>query len=192
MCRNIPAIFTILLLGTLVLCCACVGSGNESPKQNTSLVQVTVQSESSRIGFDTALQKLKNYKTVSFNQTPADSEKIYYILAKDVDDRGAATSWLFGVNDRSGSRLIIYDKVGKTEMPLSDSSLPSEEIVLDHIVSPGKVFSDNKEVILRSPVPSTPELRELELKEGLYTITITSGNAVRVIKFNATTGALIG
>ncbi len=76
-------------------------------------------------------------------------------------------------------------------MPLSKSSLPTGEIVLDRTVPPGKVFSENKEAILGSPVSSVSQQRELELKEGIYTLTITSAKTVRVIRFNAATGALM-
>jgi hypothetical protein len=194
--RNFPTIFAILLLYTLVLCSACTGPGIESPKQNTSegsqqntgLVQVTVPSGSSRFGFDAALQRLMNDTTVSFNDTLADTEKIHYILAKDVDTRGTAVSWIFGVKNGSASRLVIIDGTGSAEIP---SSLPSGEIFMESFVPPGKVFSDNKEAILGSPATSAPEQREFEVKDGIYTIIIKSANTVRVIRINAATGALM-
>jgi hypothetical protein len=195
--RNIPTIFAILLLGSLVLCSACTGPGTEVPQQNTSgspqptgggLVQVTVPSEPSRIGFDTALQRLRAYTTVSFNETSADTEKIHYILAKDVDNRGNAVSWIFGVKNGSSSRLVIFDRTGSAEIP---SSFPSGEIFMDSFVPPGKVFSDNKEAILGSTATSIPEQREFEVKDGIYTIIIKSANTVRVIRINAATGALM-
>lgn len=194
--RNIPTIFAILLLGMLIFCSACTGPGTEvpqqntreNPQQNTGLVQVTGIPVSYRINFETALQRLMNYTTVSFNETLADTEKIHYILAKDVDNRGNAVSWIFGVKNGSASRLVIFDRTGSAEIP---SSFPSGEIFMDSFVPPGKVFSDNKEAILGSPATSSPEQREFEVKDGIYTITITSASTVRVVRINAATGALM-
>jgi hypothetical protein len=150
-----------------------------------------VPSESTRISFDTAQQKFKEYSTVTFNESLINKEKLYYILAKDVDDQGKATSWIFGVKHGAGSRLLIFDTTGWSNINLNNSELPSEEIVIDHIVPPSNVFSENKAAIIgNAPLP-TPELRELELKGVIYTLTITSGGTVRTLKFNAISGAMI-
>jgi len=191
--KSIPMIFAILALFVLSLCSACVTqtSPNQTPQQNTGLSQVTVPSESTRIGFDTAQQKFKEYRAVSFNESSINKEKLYYILAKDVDDQGKASSWIFGVNHEAGSRLFIYDSTGWTNINLNNSDLPSEEIVIDRIVTPSNVFAENKAAIIGNAPPSTLELRELELKGGIYTLTITSGSTVRTLKFNAISGAMV-
>jgi hypothetical protein len=188
--RNIQAVFAISALIALILCSACTFLPT-GETQEGGLVQVTVPSESTRISFDTAYQKLREYRTVTYNQSSITSEKIYYIIAKETDDQGKAASWGFGMNDDAGSRLLIFDSNGWTDIPLSNLSLPSEEIIVDHIVPPGNIFSENRAVIVGISPPSTAELRELELKESIYTLTISSDGNVRVIKFNATTGALI-
>jgi hypothetical protein len=190
--KIIHAIFVILAVVVLVLCSACVlPSGDQKSKQEGGLTLVTVPVETSRISFEDAYQNLKEYRTGSINNSPIPSEKIYYILGKDVDDQGKATSWVFGVKNDAGFRLLIYDRTGWTDMSLSNSALPSEYIMIDQIVPPGNLFSDNKAAILGNSPSTLPELRELELKEVMYTLTITSGRVVRAIKFNATTGALI-
>ncbi len=70
-------------------------------------------------------------------------------------------------------------------------TLPSEEIILDTIVTPDNLFSQNKAVISGNPSPAIPERWDLELQRGIYTLTITSGSSTRILTFNATTGALI-
>jgi hypothetical protein len=191
--KSITIIFAILALFILSLCSACVSqsSPNQTSGQNVGLTQINVPSESTRISFETAQQKLKEYRAVSFNESSINKEKLYYILAKDVDDQGKATSWIFGVNQGAGSRLLIFDTTGWTNINLNNSELPSEEIVIDHIVPPSNVFSENKAAIIgNAPLP-TPELREIELKGDIYTLTITSGGTVRTLKFNSISGAMI-
>jgi hypothetical protein len=189
--RNIPQIFVILLLSILVLCSGCVLPGNQNTTQNAGLVQVTVQTESSRISFDTARERLKEYQTDSLNGTIS-AKKIYYIFAKDIDDSGNAMSWVFGVNYGMGDRLLIYDRNGWTSFPKSNTTLPSEEIVVDKIVSPSDLFTKNKAVILSATSPSAiPEVRDLELQAGIYRLTLSSGGKGRIFTFNSTTGVLI-
>ena len=189
--KIIHAIFVISTLVVLVMCSACVlPSADQKPQQDGGLTQVTVPVESSRISYEVALQNLKDYRTDLINKSPISSQKIYYILGKDVDDQGKAKSWSFGVNREAGPRLLIYDRTGWTDMSLSNSALPSEEIMVDRVMPPNKLFAENKGAIQGNSPASSPAIRELELKEGKYTLTITSGSIVRVIKFNATTGAL--
>jgi hypothetical protein len=121
----------------------------------------------------------------------ASNKTIYYILAKDVDDSGNAMSWVFGVNYGTGARLLIYDKSGWTTFPRSNTTLPSKEIVVDHIVSPGNLFNQNKAVIVGTPSSAIPERKDLELQQGVYTLTMYSGSKGKILTFNATTGALI-
>ena len=61
--KNIRAIFVISALVALVLCSACVlPSFGEQKKQEGGLTQVTVQMKYSRISFEEAYQKLKDYR----------------------------------------------------------------------------------------------------------------------------------
>ena len=188
--KIIPTIFVISILVVLVLCCACVlPFGDQKPQQGGGPVQVSVPAESSRISFEVALQNLKKYQMESSTGSE-NVKRIYYILAKDVDESGDAMSWVFGVNYGSGDRLLIYEKSGWTAFPRSNTTLPSDEIVVDQIVSPGTLFTRNKEV-LSTPSSAIPEMRDLELQQGNYTLKLYTGNKETIFIFNATTGAVI-
>lgn len=191
--KIIHASLAISTMVVLLLCSACVfsPSGDQKPQQERGLTQVSLPVEISRISFEDAYQNLKEYRTNANNKSLTPSEKIYYILGKDLDDQGNAKSWVFGVKNDSGFRLLIYDRNGWTDMSLSNSAMPSNDIMIDQIVPPGNLFSENKAAILGDSPSTLPELKELELKEVMYTLTITSGRVIRAIKFNATTGALI-
>ena len=86
--------------------------------------------------------------------------------------------------------MLAYDGKSWITIPWN-APLDLEEITVDSIVSPARLFSQNTAVIVRSPPPADPERRDLELKQGIYTLTITSGSTSRILTFNATTGELI-
>ena len=109
--------------------------------------------------------------------------------SKNVDGSGNATSWIFGVYNRDEAVFLVYDRTGWTS--IANATFPSEEIVLDNVVSPVFLFNKNKEMISRDQSLTIPELQDLELQRGIYKLTITSGSKTRILMFNATTGALI-
>jgi hypothetical protein len=189
--KSIPIIFAILALFILSLCSACVSQSpeNQTPGQNAGLTQITLPIDSSQISFGEAQQSLREYGSESSTE-PDNSNSVYYMLSRNIDGSGNASIWIFGVSHQNGSEFLIYEKTGWTSVPWN-TTLPSEAINLDTIVSPGSLFSQNKAVISGNSSPAIPERWDLELQRGVYTLTITSGNSSRSLTFNATTGALI-
>jgi hypothetical protein len=188
--KNISAIFVISALVALVLCSACVSPFGEQKKLEGGLTQVTMRADTSRISFEDAYQNLKDYQIDSSSVSP-ENKRIYYILARDVDDSGNAVSWVFGVNYGTNDRLLIYEQSGWTVFLISNPTLPSNEILIDRIVSPGNVITSNKETIARSLSSIIPDRKDLELQEGVYKLNVYSGKTGKILMFNATTGALI-
>jgi hypothetical protein len=188
--KSIPIILAILALFVLSLCGACVSqpAANQSSGQNAGLTQLNSTIEASRISFEEAQQKLNDYEANVKNES-ANEKSIYSILAKDVDESGNATSWVFGIGQGSEAKFLVYDKTGWTEFPWSTPL--KEKIAVDQIISPRTLFSGNKAVIVTNPSQTVPERRDLELKQGTYMLTIYSGSANRILTFNATTGTLI-
>ena len=174
--KSIPMILAFLALLALTLCCAC---SSEKPV-DAGLSQITTPEISAYISFEEASQKFEEYKGT-------DKLPVYYLFSRDVDSSGNATTWLFGVHPTTGTELLMYDRTGWKTIPWN-ATLPSEEIILNRVLSPGALFIQNKEYLSNV---STSERRDLVLKQGLYTLTISSGNASRTLRFNATTGELI-
>jgi hypothetical protein len=189
--RNIQVVFVISALTLLVLCSACTSQpSGQKNSQEGGLTQVSVPVESPRISFEEAQQKLEGYWTTFPDKSSMSSEKIYYVLAKDVDESGNAASWIFGVKNSSSTLLLVYNGRDWAVIPWIITPLPSE-IMRDNVVSPGKLFAQNTAIIISNSSRTSAERRDLELKEGVYTITITSGTTNRILVFNASTGALI-
>jgi hypothetical protein len=187
--RNFPTIFVILALIILILCSACVSqsSPDKISQQNGGLHQIS--EESPFISFDTAHQNLKDYRPDSTNESTT-PKSIYYIHGTNVDESGNATSWIFGVRHSGGTELLAFDRSGWKHIPWSAPAL-SEEIDVNTIITPERLFSKNKAVIFSKTFPVNPQRRDLDLIRGIYSLTITSGSNERILSFNATSGEFI-
>ena len=185
--KIIHAIFVISALVALVLCSACVSPFGEQKKQEGGLTQVTVPVASSRISFEEVKLKFEEY--ISSNSS---NKKIpvYYIFSRDLDKSGNALTWLFGVRQSSRTELLMYDRTGWKTIPWN-ATIPSDEILMNRVISPNSLFIQNEKLIFSTSLPSKSERRDLVLKQGIYTLTINSGSTSRILTFNATTGALI-
>lgn len=186
--RNIPAIFAISALILLILCSACTSLPSDKEKEG-GLQQVAIPAETPRISFEEAKLSLGEYRKTSLNESSIVSEKIYYVSANDVDEYGNATSWVFGVKTAKTELLVYKGKVW-TDIPWIIPELPSE-IYSDRVISPKNLFAQNKAAIFGDSSKATTERRDIELKDGVYTVSITTGNSVRILNFNASTGAAI-
>ena len=188
--KSIPMIFAILALFVLSLCSACVTQPpeNQTSQQNTGLSQINIQVDNSHISFEEAKAKLVEYRLNNLNE-PLTANSVYYLRSRDMDGSGNATGWTFGIYNRNKSEFLVYDRTGWTT--IANATLPSEEIFLDKVVSPGSLFSQNKAAISGIPSLAIPERRDIELQRGIYKLTITSGSTTRILSFNATTGTLI-
>jgi len=184
-------IFAILALVVLIVCSACIlqAPANQTSRQNGGLTQILGPVESPYISFDTARQNLPSYQPDPEN-TSDFIKTIYYFTGLDVDESGNARSWIFGMGNSNGTEMLAYDQSGVITLPW-DAPPGAEEIDIDNIVSPDRLFSQNSPAIFGSPSHTIPERRDLELRRGVYTLTITSGNTSRILNFNATTGELI-
>ena len=204
--RNIPIIFTILGLLSLILCSACVSQppANQTTQHDAGLAQTTVPVDNLRISFEEAKARLADYRINALNESgnvipvkyirrdldlSGNATTVNYMRSRDLDLSGNATGWIFGIYTGNKAEFLVYDRTGWTT--IANATLPSEAIVLDTIVSPDFLFEKNKEMISGNSSPAIPERRDIELQRGIYTLTITSGSTSRTLTFNATTGALI-
>lgn len=188
--RNIPIIFAIAVLGAVILSGACIAQEpiKQSSQQNQGLSLVTTIGDTHRIGFEEATNNLREYQSGSTNATGA-GKNVYYMLSRDLDDTGKASSWIFGISGDNGPEFLVNDVNGWTT--IENVSLPSEMIFLDTIVTPENLLKENKAAISGNQSTGVNSRMDLTLQKGVYSLTITSGSSVRSLMFNATTGALI-
>ena len=187
--KFIPIIFSILILLVISSACVTQSSSNQTNPQDVGITRISSMADSTYISFDVAQQNLLTYQPDSTSQS-ADIKTIYTIHGMNVNESGYAASWIFGVRISNVTELLAYGPGGWIKIPYR-TSFPSEEIDVGKIVPPGRLFSQNNAVILSNPSKTVPERRDLDLKQGIYTLTMTSDSTVRTLTFNATTGELI-
>jgi hypothetical protein len=180
----------------MALCGACISNPytpyvrETDAAVNFGLQKIAPERDTPPVSFNEATEKLVKYMTGQLNNVTT-NKTIYIIKAKNLDESGKSDIWIFGVKFDTRAELISIDKNGQKTAPWN-APLPAEEIQLTTIISPGTLFSRHRlEIIGTSLLPAAGQ-RDLELKNGIYTLTIYSGNIKRTLMFNATTGALIG
>ena len=193
--NNLLLVLTVLFLAGFAFCSACTSQPeqnqtsqkNLTPVTNVGLVPVQGTPAAQVVRFDNALSQLEERESPPVAQNG--SSGIYFILGAGLDDAGNAHQWIFGISNGSVRELQVVDPAGLTAIPYS-GTLPVVQIVPATIVSPGQLFLMNK-AVLGDVQFGAPEQRSLDLRNGTYTLTITSGSTSRVLTFDATTGDAI-
>ncbi len=187
--KFVPIIFSILILLVISSACVTQSASNQTNPKDVGISPISQTTDSPFISFEDARQNLLIYRHDSTNGSAA-VETIYTIHGTNVNMSGDAESWIFGVRISGITELLVYQQGGWIQIPWN-ASLPADQIDIDRIVSPGRLFSQNSAVILGNPPHTIPERRDLDLTQGIYTLTIMSDNATRILEFNATMGELI-
>jgi hypothetical protein len=193
----LPLILIIILLASLAFCSACTSqtvtnktqTQTLSPVADVGLVPLTISQGLEFVSFDEAISSLEGRNIHSIT---SDDMKVglFFIQGGGLDDAGNARQWIFGINNGKTNELRVYDHNGWTIVPYG-GSLPSHEIVPDAVISPRRLFSENHVTILGDTLSPAPQYRDLDLRNGTYRITITSGSTSRILIFNATSGEVV-
>lgn len=188
---DISSIFAFLMLLGLIIGTGCstpspAGQLTPTPTGTQDSGFTRISAESGSFLFDEAYRNLRQYPPEAPNVSSVEMP-VYYIHGTDLDLSGNASAWIFGVRYAGETTLLSYSGGGWQRIPW-DVSLTGDGIDMEKIMTPDRLFSRNSEEIQGSPPPGTAERRDLDLARGVYTLTIASGDAERVLTFNATTG----
>jgi len=184
------------LLFAMCLFSACVSSSppanktplNVSPTVNMGIESVALTPVPDYVGFDEAKGYFLQSELLSLNQFQKGT-RVLFIQGGNLDESGNAERWVFGVNKGDTNELRVYDHAGWTIIPWNNA-ISAEEINLDSVVSPAALFKQYRNQTVGSS--TIPAQRDIELSNGTYKLTITSGSTSQVLMFNASTGAAIG
>jgi hypothetical protein len=191
----------IALLVTACLFGACVSEkpANQTPVLNSTTQvpeptptpelqlspYITYDEAKSRLGEYLVTDPLVNPDQVKMYKKTGENITVQFVQGINLNTAGDARVWTFGTRTQNGTQLRALDRsTGWTIIALNEA-IPSGDINLDNVVSPSAVFSQNKEKIFGSDT----EVRQIELKDGVYSVTI--GRPPGTIQYNATTGAPI-
>jgi hypothetical protein len=197
--RCLPSILTIALIVTLCLSSACVSPSspanetmpapNVSPAIDVGVMPFETAPDWERIGFDAVKDNFAVSEGYSLSKIQKKT-RILSLKGVDLDESGNARQWVFLVNKGDVNEMRVYDPSGWTVIPWNNELL-GDEIDLNHVVPPGALFDRTANQSSGSAASPLQAYREIELKNGIYRLTITSGSTSQVLVFDATTGAAI-
>ena len=189
-----PAILVLALLSALCLTAACtipfLGDADTSDKPvDVGIGAIDHGVEKSYVSMSTAQSQLQEF--IPGSEMDRGTIPIYYIQGADLDSAGNAARWTFAVNRSTGLVLMVIENQDVTEIPwgsgFSDTSIHTGQVML-----PEELFTKNHDVIFSDPAVTVSEQSELDLRDGVYTLTLISGGSMRYLVFNAVTGEPVG
>jgi hypothetical protein len=199
--RSTTLAFSIIILVlAFCFCSACLFDNSSSPETTTAPTQTVPPAVNGGI---TRINGPAAPPSISYPEAEArlrDDMKsygdavgkirIYYIQGKGVDEKGNANSWMFGISPSSGNMMLVFDGIVWDTVPYG-GDFPSEEIISSGIILPAALLQQNKEVIAKATPPGSQATQDLVLSQGVYILKISSGSTIHILKFDATTGALL-
>ena len=129
----------------------------------------------------------ENESDTTVNTTPG--RQVLYIRGLHMDGAGNAESWMGVVRHGSATSLFTYDKFGE-KISGWNTSITSQDIPMDRILTPARLFNQSHAIIFSRQQETSPDPMTLELGANTYTLTITGRDNIRILKFDALTGAL--
>jgi hypothetical protein len=203
--KGISALMIILLVAgliaisalfvNLILCSDCLPFGGQAQQQTTGLpagspgVPGNLTDETpGYYSFEDAFLGLEKSPDLAGDHNS--SFQISYIQGQNVNEKGRAARWLFETKSTGGTDMRVFDSNGAAVIPWNVTDA-TENINTDAIISPSVLFNQSRSAILQNGSFSSAQARDIELTGNVYTLTITSATRQTVLRFNATTGALI-
>jgi hypothetical protein len=162
---------------------------NASPTIDVGLVPADLTPAPALVSFDEAKGNLKDSESLSLNPF-LKSPRLLFIQGGNVDESGNAQRWVFGINKGDVNELRVYDHSGWTIIPWN-ATISSGEIDLNQVVSPDVIFKQIDIQILGTSRDPQQIQRDIELRNGTYTLTVNDGSSSQIMRFNAATGVAI-
>ena len=183
-------VFAVILL--ILFCCAggCLSSsvpaGNQSSGPN--IIDKTPRDEPVKVTFESAWQDLPYYEsTGTVNLT---SLTIHQIHGTGVDAKGYADNWIIGVQQRENSSLLIYDRESWRQIAWGEP-FTSPVITFDQMILPTQIYGVNNQSIEEMMNSNGVQESEIDLSDGVYTVSIRTSTGLSQLRYNASTGELL-
>jgi hypothetical protein len=186
--------FILVLILLITVCCfSCACTSAPPAPQNVSssdkgISDITQPSRVFTSTLDEAMVDLEWYHSQGTINTTGLS--IRQVNGFGVGSDGAATTWFLGVQQEETAELLVYTNNEWKRMAWG-APLPEEEIILQNVTPPEALYEQQSALIGEKMRLYGTEESNLELKEGVYTITVASNTAMSMLTFDAGTGELI-
>lgn len=175
----------VLLVTILALMSAGCSSvpglqGPGSTPQGSGITDITPRDEFRQVSLDEAIGALNE------TGTPGPVH-IYYIRGEGVDINGSARSWTIGAIRQTKPLFFVFSAKGSEVVNLS-YPLPAQEIPVNSIMSPADLFSQHRLLVQDITNGGKIFLDNLEIRKGVYTLEVKSGNTTKMYLFDSLTG----
>jgi hypothetical protein len=168
-------------------------SAKETPKKiNIGFTSYNISSSSLMYNFEDVAKRVKEIEFDNSSGTSQNTTQdlhIQYISGRNMNETGEAASWMFAIRHGNISSVATFDRYGETVVDWP-AGFPGQEISLDQIVPPKELFDRNRALLFSPPEDNITVSRDLTLTGNNYTITITGHGKIRVLEFDAKSGAL--
>jgi len=189
-----PAALVLALLSALCLTAACtipfLGDADSSGERIDGGIGIPDRGvEKTYVSMSAARAQLQEF--IPGSEMDSGTIPFYYIQGADLDSSGDAARWTFAANRSTGLMLMVLENGDLTEIPWG-SRFSDTPINLDQVMQPQDLFTKNHDVIFSDPAVTVSEESELDLRDGMYSLTLGSGGTMRYLVFDAVTGEPVG
>lgn len=112
---------------------------------------------------------------------------VFFAQAKQVDSEGKAEQWIFGLR-KDGKNFFVVVQSDRQVLQPYPLDLPEKEITSSSVIDPAMLIEKNRQRFMNEGAREPLILPELELSEGYYTVTVSTGSGNAVMLFDARTG----
>jgi hypothetical protein len=179
----------LVVLLFIVLATGCTGPAGPAKPERPGPSQVT-EEQPYPIGFQEGLSRAEEaLRDDEAGPTPA--FPVYFVQAKRIDSEGKAAQWIFGIRKEDKNYFVVVQSDRQVLQPFP-FDLPEKEITPSSMIDPALFIGKNRQLFLDAGAREPLILPELELSEGFYTVTVTTGSGNAVLLFDAATGDPVG
>jgi hypothetical protein len=181
------------LFAVILCCCTCAcmtatpPAGGQTNESGSRIINKTPQDRPAKVNFETAWQELPNYE--SSGMVNLTGLTLHQIHGMNVAIDGSADTWIVGVQGRTSS-LLVYDRENWSQVAWGES-FTQEIITFDHILLPTQIYESNQKTIKDLMNANGVDVSDMDLSDGIYSISIRTSTGLSIIRFNASTGELL-
>jgi hypothetical protein len=182
------------LFALILCCCACAcmtaapPTDGQTDGSGLDIIDKTPRDEPAKVSFEDAWQELPDYEySGSVNLTGLTLHQVHGI---GVAINGTADTWIVGVQKEETSSLLVYDRESWSQIAWKEA-FTQKMITFDNIALPSQIYQANQKKIGDIMNASGTEVSNMDLSDGIYTISIPSSTGLSMIRFNASTGELL-
>ncbi len=182
-------------LFVVILCCcacACMTAAPPSDGQNggsgPSIIDKTPRDEPAKVAFEDAWQELVDYQY--YEGMDLADVTLHQIHGIGVAINGTADSWIVGVQNDFSSSLLVYDRESWSQIAWGEN-FTQKKILFENITLPTQIYRDNQDPIEDLMNTTGTDVSDMDLSDGVYTISVSSSTGLSMIRINASTGELL-